>query len=91
MCQWYASKAENATIWDENNKEYIDFASGIAVLNVGHRNPRVIQAVKKQLELFTHTAYQITPYENYLQLAHKINQLAPIEGDKKNLLFYNRG
>ena len=79
LCDWFATKAKNATIWDTNNTPHIDFASGIAVLNVGHCHDRVISAVKKQLDKFTHTAYQITPYENYIELAEKIN-VYPLAG-----------
>lgn len=89
LCNWFAQKAENATIWDVEGREFIDFASGIAVLNVGHRHPRVLKAVEKQLQLFTHTAYQITPYESYIELAEKLNNLVPISGKKKACFFYN--
>ena len=87
LCDWFIKKAENATLWDVEGKEYIDFAAGIAVLNVGHRHPRVIEAVKRQLDAFTHTAYQITPYESYVELASRLNSLAPIDGDKKSCFF----
>lgn len=91
LCDWFVEKAENATLWDTNGKEYIDFAAGIAVLNVGHRHPRIIEAVKKQLDYFTHTAYQVTPYESYIALAEKINELAPISGKKKTCFFTTGG
>ena len=87
LCDWFATKAKNATIWDTNNTPHIDFASGIAVLNVGHCHDRVISAVKKQLDKFTHTAYQITPYENYIELAEKINALVPIKSKAKTCFF----
>ncbi|SDB82813.1 4-aminobutyrate--2-oxoglutarate transaminase [Acinetobacter boissieri] len=87
MCQWYAEKAENATIWDKQGNAYTDFAGGIAVLNTGHRHPKVIAAVKAQLEQFTHTAYQVTPYESYVTLAEKINARAPIDGVAKTAFF----
>lgn len=87
LCDWFVKKAENATLWDKNDREYIDFSAGIAVLNVGHRHPRIIEAVKKQLDCFTHTAYQITPYESYISLAKKINELAPISGKTKTCFF----
>lgn len=74
MCNFYADKAENATVWDVEGNEYIDFAAGIAVLNTGHRHPKVISAIEKQLHAFTHTAYQIVPYEGYVALAERINQ-----------------
>lgn len=87
MCQWYAEKAENATIWDAEGNKYIDFAGGIAVLNTGHRHPKVIAAVTEQLTKFTHTAYQVVPYESYVALAERINALAPIEGPAKTTFF----
>lgn len=90
-CDWFVKEANNATIISTDGKEFIDFASGIAVLNVGHRHPRIIEAVKKQLDLFTHTAYQVTPYESYIALAEQINQLAPIEGEKKSCFFTTGG
>ena len=62
--QVYADRAENAEIWDIEGKRYIDFAAGIAVVNTGHRHPRVIAAVKDQLDRFTHTCHQVVPYEN---------------------------
>ncbi len=87
MCDLYAVRAENATLWDSTGKEYIDFAGGIAVLNTGHRHPKVKAAVAEQLEAFTHTAYQIVPYESYVALAERINALAPIDGLKKTAFF----
>ena len=87
MCGFYAERAENATLWDVEGNEVIDFASGIAVLNTGHRHPKVIAAIEKQLKSFTHTAYQIVPYESYVALAERINQKAPIEGDCKTAFF----
>ena len=53
MCNFYADKAENATVWDVEGNEYIDFAAGIAVLNTGHRHPNIISAIEKQLHAFT--------------------------------------
>ncbi|MGF6190297.1 4-aminobutyrate--2-oxoglutarate transaminase [Serratia sp. 2723] len=87
MCGFYAERAENATLWDVEGNEVIDFASGIAVLNTGHRHPKVIAAIEKQLQAFTHTAYQIVPYESYISLAERINQRAPIEGTCKTAFF----
>ncbi|MRT56689.1 4-aminobutyrate--2-oxoglutarate transaminase [Enterobacteriaceae bacterium RIT693] len=87
MCSYFAEKAENATLWDVEGNEVIDFAAGIAVLNTGHRHPKVIAAVEKQLQAFTHTAYQIVPYESYVSLAERINDLAPIAGPAKTAFF----
>ncbi len=87
MCDFYAERAENATLWDVEGRAYTDFAAGIAVLNTGHRHPRVMQAVARQLERFTHTAYQVVPYESYVALAERINALVPIDGLNKTALF----
>ncbi|MBS5773956.1 MAG: 4-aminobutyrate--2-oxoglutarate transaminase [Enterobacter cloacae] len=87
MCGFYAEKAENATLWDVEGNEVIDFAAGIAVLNTGHRHPKVMAAVEKQLKAFTHTAYQIVPYESYVSLAERINGLVPIDGPAKTAFF----
>ena len=87
MCGFYAEKAENATLWDVEGNEVIDFAAGIAVLNTGHRHPKVMAAVEKQLQAFTHTAYQIVPYESYITLAERINARVPIDGPAKTAFF----
>ncbi len=87
MCDFYADKAENATLWDVEGREYIDFAAGIAVLNTGHRHPKLLAAVREQLEKFTHTAYQIVPYGSYVALAERLNALAPIAGPAKTAFF----
>jgi len=87
MCGFYAEKAENATLWDVEGNEVIDFAAGIAVLNTGHRHPKIVAAVEKQLQAFTHTAYQIVPYESYVSLAERINERVPVEGPVKTAFF----
>ena len=83
----FAARAENAEIWDEDGRRFIDFAGGIAVLNVGHRHPRVVEAVRRQLDLFTHTAFQVMPYGLYVELAERLNALAPIDGDARTIFF----
>jgi len=87
MCNFYADRADNAEIWDVEGKRYIDFAAGIAVLNTGHRHPRLVQAIERQLARFTHTAYQIVPYASYVELAEKINARAPGRFAKKTAFF----
>lgn len=82
----FAAKAENAELWDVEGKRYIDFAGGIAVLNTGHRHPKVIEAAKAQEDLYTHTSFQVVPYEPYIALAEKLNALAPGDFAKKSLL-----
>src|SRR5690606_19660770 len=83
----FADRAENAELWDVEGRRYVDFAGGIAVLNVGHRHPKVMAAVRDQLERFTHTAFQVNAYEPYVALAERLNALAPIEGPAKTILF----
>ena len=87
MCDFYADRAENAELWDVEGKRYIDFAAGIAVLNTGHRHPKIIAAITEQLTRFTHTAYQIVPYASYVELAEKISQLVPGSHAKKTAFF----
>jgi 4-aminobutyrate aminotransferase len=87
MCNFYAARAENAEIWDVEGKRHIDFAGGIGVLNTGHRHPKIVDAIKRQLDAFTHTAYQIVPYGSYVELAEKINRLTPGTHAKKTAFF----
>lgn len=87
MCNFFAMSAENSTLTDVEGNNYIDFAAGIAVLNTGHRHPRLVRAMEQQLQAFTHTAYQIVPYESYVALAEKINAAAPITGPLKTAFF----
>jgi 4-aminobutyrate aminotransferase/(S)-3-amino-2-methylpropionate transaminase len=83
----FAAHADNAELWDVEGKRYIDFAGGIAVLNTGHRHPKVMAAVAKQMEHFTHTCFQVAPYESYIALAERLNALAPINGPAKTIFF----
>ena len=87
MCNFYADRAENAELWDVEGNRYIDFAAGIAVLNTGHRHPKIIAAITAQLGRFTHTAYQIAPYGSYVELAEKMNRLTPGTHAKKTSFF----
>ncbi|HVJ41365.1 MAG TPA: 4-aminobutyrate--2-oxoglutarate transaminase [Dongiaceae bacterium] len=81
----YAKSASNAEIIDEEGKRLIDFAGGIAVLNTGHCHPKVIAAVKEQVDKLTHACFQVTPYESYIRLAERLNNLVPISGNKKTI------
>ncbi|RWL85437.1 MAG: 4-aminobutyrate--2-oxoglutarate transaminase [Mesorhizobium sp.] len=83
--QIYADRAENSEIWDVEGRRYIDFSSGIAVVNTGHRHPKVIEAVKAQLDRFTHTCHQVVPYESYVHLAERLNGMLPGKFDKKTV------
>ena len=82
----YAKYAENAELWDVDGNRYIDFVGGIGVLNTGHRHPKVIAAAKAQEDQYTHTSFQVVPYAPYIELAEKLNALAPGDAPKKTLL-----
>lgn len=83
----FVERAENAEYWDSEGNRYIDLGAGIAVLNTGHRHPKVIAAVKEQLEHVTHTCLTVTPYAPAVELAEKLNKLAPGNTQKKTVLF----
>uniref|UniRef100_UPI00047142DC aspartate aminotransferase family protein n=1 Tax=Komagataeibacter kakiaceti TaxID=943261 RepID=UPI00047142DC len=87
----FTARAENAELWDVEGRRYVDFAGGIAVLNVGHRHPKVIEAVRAQLDRFTHTAFQVSAYEPYIALAERLNALAPFAGPAKTVFFSTGG
>jgi 4-aminobutyrate aminotransferase len=87
MASFYADRAEGAELWDVEGQRYIDFAGGIAVMNVGHRHPKIVAALQEQLQHFTHTCYQVVPYESYVSLAEKLNALTPGSHAKKTALF----
>ncbi|GAM75257.1 alpha-ketoglutarate aminotransferase [Vibrio ishigakensis] len=79
----YIDEASNATLTDIEGKQYIDFASGIAVTNTGHSEPRIVEAVTRQLQKFSHTCAMVTPYTSFVELAEQLVELAPGETDKK--------
>lgn len=86
----FAERAENAEIWDVEGKRWIDFCAGIAVVNTGHCHPRVMAAARAQMEKFTHTCFQVVAYESYVELAERLNALAPGKTPKKTF-FMNTG
>lgn len=83
--QIFIARGKNAEVWDVEGRRFVDFAGGIAVLNTGHCHPAVIQAVKDQLDRYTHTCFQVLPYEPYVELAERINEKAPGDFAKKTL------
>src|SRR5437660_2248219 len=86
----YVAKAEGAMLEDVDGNRYIDLAGGIGCLNVGHRRDVVINAIRRQLDRFLHTCIQVTPYESYVRLAERLNELTPSKFPKKTL-FLNSG
>lgn len=81
----YIERGENAELWDVEGNRYIDFGTGIAVCNTGHSNPRVVAAVKEQVERFSHTCVMVTPYDSAVRLAEALNELAPGDTPKKSI------
>lgn len=86
VTQIYAKRALNSEIWSEDGKRYIDFGAGIAVVNTGHQHPRLVAAVAEQMQAFSHVCFQVTPYENYVRLAERLNDIAPVPGPAKTML-----
>src|SRR5215467_16346513 len=73
----FAASAEGAVIEDVDGNRYLDFAGGIGCLNIGHKSPRVMGAIREQLDKFLHLCFAVTPYEGYIAVAGKLNSLAP--------------
>ncbi len=86
----FADHAKNAVITDIEGREFIDMAGGIGVMNVGHCHPKVVEAVQRQAEKFSHTSFNVMMYEPYIRLAEKLNQAAPGKNPKKTM-FVNSG
>src|SRR5260370_39384110 len=74
-------------MWDIEGRRYIDFVGGIGVQNVGHNHPRVMEAVRRQIERVTHTSFQVVMYESYLRLAQRMSALSPGDGPQKAIFF----
>lgn len=83
----FTERAKNAELWDVEGKRYIDFASGLAVVNTGHLHARIKTAVEQQLNKVSHPCFQVTPYEPYIALAEKLNEIVPGNTEKKSILF----
>jgi 4-aminobutyrate aminotransferase/(S)-3-amino-2-methylpropionate transaminase len=79
----YVQHAKNAELWDVEGNRYIDFGTGIAVCNTGHSHPKIIDAVKAQIDKFSHTCVMVNPYEVAVELAEKLTALAPGKTQKK--------
>jgi len=82
----FIERGSGASLWDVDGKQYIDFVGGIGVLNVGHSHPRITAAIRAQLERFSHTCFQVAMYDSYVELARRLNRLAPGPSRKKTLL-----
>lgn len=87
----FADRAKNAEVWDADGKRMIDFAGGIGVLNIGHRHPKIVDAVKAQLDKVMHTCQTVMPYAPYVQLAEKLCKVSPVTGDAAKACMFNAG
>ena len=81
----YVERGKNAELWDVEGNRYVDFGTGIAVCNTGHSHPKIVAAVRDQLERFSHTCVMVTPYESAVRLAEHLNELAPGNSPKKSI------
>jgi 4-aminobutyrate aminotransferase / (S)-3-amino-2-methylpropionate transaminase / 5-aminovalerate transaminase len=82
----FAARADGVAVEDVDGNRYLDFAGGIGCLNVGHRAPRVVAAIREQVDSFLHTCFSVAPYSKYIALAEKLNTLVPGNFPKKTLL-----
>jgi 4-aminobutyrate aminotransferase/(S)-3-amino-2-methylpropionate transaminase len=84
------AEGRGATLTDVDGNTFVDFTGGVGCLNVGHSHPRVVEAIREQAERFTHTDFTVVPYENYVALAERLIELAPISGELR-VGFFNSG
>lgn len=87
---YFAAGARGAIITDVEGREFIDFAGGIGVMNIGHCARPVVEAIKDQADRFTHTCFHVVMYESYVELARKMNEITPGRFPKKTM-FVNSG
>jgi 4-aminobutyrate aminotransferase/(S)-3-amino-2-methylpropionate transaminase len=78
MLPVFIKKARNAELWDEEGRRFLDFGAGIAVVNTGHSHPEIVNAVKQQVEAFSHTCVMLTPYTSAVELAERLTESVPI-------------
>ncbi|MET7706862.1 4-aminobutyrate--2-oxoglutarate transaminase [Micromonospora sp. NPDC005413] len=83
----YVDSASGGTLIDVDGREWIDFAAGIAVTSVGNSAPKVVEAVRAQVERFTHTCFMVAPYESYVAVCEQLNALTPGGFEKRSALF----
>ena len=83
----YVVEAAGGILRDADGNQLIDLGSGIAVTTVGNGNPRVVEAVTEQVRQFTHTCFMVTPYDKYVAVCEKLNELTPGDHEKRSALF----
>lgn len=83
---FYPERAEGSYVWDADGKKYLDWSVGIAVMNIGHSHPKVVEAVKKQVDEFQHLCFAVGMHESYIALSEKLNEIAPGPSPKMSFL-----
>ncbi len=83
---FYPQRAEGSYVWDSEGKKYLDWSTGIAVMNIGHSHPKVLEAVRRQSETFQHLCFAVGMHETYIQLCEKLGEIAPGSSPKKTFL-----
>lgn len=82
----YPARAQGSYVWDADGTRFLDFTVGIAVMSVGHSHPRVLEAVERQSREFQHLCFAVGMHESYVELAERLNALAPGSSPKKTFL-----
>ena len=90
VCGIYIAKAKGANLIDVDGNIFIDYAGGIGTMNIGHSHPRVLEAMRNQMELFVHPCFTVTPYQSYLSLGEELAEKVPIQAKCKSA-FFNSG
>ena len=90
VCGIFIARAEGANLVDVDGNIFIDYAGGIGTINVGHSHPKVLAAMKDQIDQFVHPCFTVAPYEPYVSLATKLSKRVPISGSCK-AVFFNSG
>jgi len=90
VCGIFIARAEGANLVDVDGNIFIDYAGGIGTINVGHSHPKVLAAMKDQINQFVHPCFTVAPYEPYVSLATKLSKRVPISGSCK-AVFFNSG
>ncbi|HRQ09776.1 MAG: aspartate aminotransferase family protein [Trueperaceae bacterium] len=82
----YPVRGEGSYVWDADGKKYLDFSAGIAVMNLGHSHPKVLAAVKRSVDEFQHLCFAVGMHPSYIELAERLNAIAPGPTPKKTFL-----
>src|SRR5690606_33204746 len=82
----YPVRGKGSYVWDADGKKFLDFSAGIAVMNLGHSHPKVLEAVKRSVDEFQHLCFAVGMHPSYIELAERLNAIAPGPTPKKTFL-----